>query len=115
RPPIARDGRRRCGRAPGRPRHGARARRVRRGVRARVRSGDRPWHSRRDPQRSRRHLRVPRPTRAGGAIVTLLDVRALHAGYDGAAVVRDLDLTVAEGEVVALLGPNGAGKTTALM
>ena len=26
----------------------------------------------------------------------------------------DVELTVAEGEVVALLGPNGAGKTTAL-
>jgi branched-chain amino acid transport system ATP-binding protein len=39
----------------------------------------------------------------------------LHAGYEGAAVVRDLDLTVDEGQVVALLGPNGAGKTTTLM
>jgi len=28
--------------------------------------------------------------------------------------VRDLDLTIAEGEAVALLGPNGAGKTTVL-
>ena len=42
-------------------------------------------------------------------------VRALHAGYGSATVVRNLDLTVAAGEVVALLGPNGAGKTTTLL
>ena len=44
----------------------------------------------------------------------LLDVAGLRAGYAGAAVVRDLDLVVGPGEVVALLGPNGAGKTTTL-
>src|SRR3546814_1143069 len=31
------------------------------------------------------------------------------------AVVRDLDLRVDAGEVVALIGPNGAGKTTTLL
>jgi branched-chain amino acid transport system ATP-binding protein len=31
------------------------------------------------------------------------------------AVVRDLDLRVEPGEVVALVGPNGAGKTTTLL
>ena len=45
----------------------------------------------------------------------LIDVQGLHAGYGGIPVVRDLDLTVAPGEVVALLGPNGAGKTTTLL
>ena len=45
----------------------------------------------------------------------LLDISGLHTGYDGVAVVRDLDLHVNPGEVVALLGPNGAGKTTTLM
>ena len=45
----------------------------------------------------------------------LLHVAGLRAGYDGVPVVRDLDLEVAEGEVVALLGPNGAGKTTSLL
>ena len=45
----------------------------------------------------------------------LLEVRELDAGYDGAAVVRDLSLAVDAGEIVALLGPNGAGKTTTLM
>ncbi len=45
----------------------------------------------------------------------LLELRGLHAGYAGAAVVRDFDLTVGEGEIVALLGANGAGKTTTLL
>jgi branched-chain amino acid transport system ATP-binding protein len=45
----------------------------------------------------------------------LLETRQLSAGYLGSAVVRDLDLEVSAGEVVALLGPNGAGKTTTLL
>jgi branched-chain amino acid transport system ATP-binding protein len=45
---------------------------------------------------------------------TTLEIEGLTAGYDRAAVVRDLTLTVAPGEVVALLGANGAGKTTTL-
>jgi len=44
----------------------------------------------------------------------VLEIEGLAAGYDGAAVVRNLDLTVGEREVVALLGANGAGKTTTL-
>jgi branched-chain amino acid transport system ATP-binding protein len=45
----------------------------------------------------------------------LLEVTGLSAGYSGVPVVRDLNLTVGEAEVVALLGPNGAGKTTTLL
>ena len=44
----------------------------------------------------------------------VLALEGLAAGYDGAAVIRDVHLTVGPGEVVALLGPNGAGKTTTL-
>jgi ABC-type branched-subunit amino acid transport system ATPase component len=44
----------------------------------------------------------------------VLQLEGLSAGYDAAAVVRELDLHVGAGEVVALLGPNGAGKTTTL-
>ena len=45
----------------------------------------------------------------------LLELRSLRAGYEGIAVVHDLDLTVAAGEVVVLLGANGAGKSTTLL
>ena len=44
----------------------------------------------------------------------VLSLEGLTAGYDDAAVIRDVDLTVGPGEVVALLGANGAGKTTTL-
>ena len=44
----------------------------------------------------------------------VLILHQLTAGYEEAAVIRDIDLTVGEGEVVALLGANGAGKTTTL-
>ena len=44
----------------------------------------------------------------------VLELEGLTAGYDSAAVIRDIALDVAEGEIVALLGANGAGKTTTL-
>jgi branched-chain amino acid transport system ATP-binding protein len=44
----------------------------------------------------------------------VLEIADLTAGYDHAAVIRGIDLDVAEGEIVALLGANGAGKTTTL-
>jgi branched-chain amino acid transport system ATP-binding protein len=45
----------------------------------------------------------------------VLELESVHAGYLGQPVVRDLNLHVDEGEVVALLGANGAGKTTTLL
>jgi branched-chain amino acid transport system ATP-binding protein len=44
-----------------------------------------------------------------------IECTGLSAGYGSMAVVRDLDLHVDAGEVVALLGANGAGKTTTLL
>jgi ABC-type polar amino acid transport system ATPase subunit len=43
-----------------------------------------------------------------------LRVRALHAGRGERAILRGLDLDVAEGEVCAVMGVSGAGKTTVL-
>ena len=46
--------------------------------------------------------------------MSVLELRAVTAGYGDAPAIRDLDLTVERGEVVALVGANGAGKTTTL-
>ena len=107
-----------------RPRHGARARRERLRLRPRVRQGHRARQAGRRPQRPGGHRRVPgqRQREAdpggdpGGVDVSdpILAIEDMTSGYDNAAVVRDMNLTVAPGEVVALLGANGAGKTTTL-
>jgi branched-chain amino acid transport system ATP-binding protein len=44
--------------------------------------------------------------------MTLLSARGLGKRFGGLQAVSNLDLAVAEGEVVSLIGPNGAGKTT---
>jgi branched-chain amino acid transport system ATP-binding protein len=44
----------------------------------------------------------------------MLSVRSLQLGYGAISAVRDLDLEVSPGELVAVIGANGAGKTTTL-
>ena len=53
-----------------------------------------------------------RPRRAPGPGETVVRVSGGNKDYGGVHAVRDVDLTVAAGEVVGLIGPNGAGKTT---
>ena len=44
----------------------------------------------------------------------LLKLKDVVAGYEGSSVLRNVNLEVGEGEIVALLGRNGVGKTTTL-
>jgi ABC-type branched-subunit amino acid transport system ATPase component len=50
---------------------------------------------------------------AGGANgAPMLELSVVSKSFGGVVVVRDVDLTVAAGEVVGLVGENGAGKST---
>jgi branched-chain amino acid transport system ATP-binding protein len=48
-------------------------------------------------------------------MMPLVKLEGLVAGYGEVSIVREVDLEVNKGEVVALLGPNGAGKTTTIL
>jgi lipopolysaccharide export system ATP-binding protein len=56
-------------------------------------------------------LAVP-ATGIDAAGASRLEVRSLQKSYGKRQVVKDVSLSVLNGEVVGLLGPNGAGKTT---
>lgn len=43
-----------------------------------------------------------------------LQIKGLHAWYGESHILHDMNLSVAQGEVVTLLGRNGAGRTTTL-
>jgi ABC-2 type transport system ATP-binding protein len=49
----------------------------------------------------------------GGAMQPVISVEGLSKTYDsGLEALKNVNLTIREGEIFALLGPNGAGKTT---
>jgi branched-chain amino acid transport system ATP-binding protein len=45
-------------------------------------------------------------------VSALLEVRGVSKRFGGLMAVREMEFTMAEGELVGLIGPNGAGKTT---
>ena len=49
---------------------------------------------------------------AGGKAAALLHLDHVTMQFGGLKAVCDLDLTIAQGELIGLIGPNGAGKTT---
>jgi len=44
----------------------------------------------------------------------MIEVKQLSKNFKGVEVLRGVDLTVRQGEVVAIIGPSGSGKTTLL-
>ncbi len=38
----------------------------------------------------------------------------LSVGYDGKAIVKDVEIGINKGEIISIIGPNGAGKSTVL-
>jgi len=44
--------------------------------------------------------------------MALLEIKGLSKSFGGLAVLSDIDLHVAEKEIVGLIGPNGSGKST---
>ncbi|WP_440770281.1 ABC transporter ATP-binding protein [Natronorubrum sp. DTA28] len=48
------------------------------------------------------------------SVPPLLEIEGIYSGYGETQVLRDLSLSVGEGEIVSLVGRNGAGKTTTL-
>ena len=46
--------------------------------------------------------------------MALLEMRHIKKSFDGQEVIKDISLSVQEGEIVSIIGPSGSGKSTLL-
>ena len=44
----------------------------------------------------------------------MLELKNIKKSYDGVPVLKNIDFSIADGEIVSILGPSGCGKTTLL-
>ncbi|GHU93598.1 iron ABC transporter [Spirochaetia bacterium] len=44
----------------------------------------------------------------------MLEIKSLYAGYNGADIIKNIDLEARQGEILCIAGPNGCGKSTLL-
>lgn len=44
----------------------------------------------------------------------MLEVRSVHKSFDGVEILRDVSLTIRQGDFFSIVGPSGCGKTTLL-
>ena len=44
----------------------------------------------------------------------LLEMNHIQKGFEGLEVIKDISLSVEEGEILSIIGPSGSGKSTLL-